>query len=818
MSGLFNLSRLRPNVTHFFMSILPQNICLLAMFLVLIWILRGAGADYGIHNLINDSEHISKQISIDWTQRIWSSPSFWTSFFLFIAAFAINVFSNRRRSVHTYATRVGTWDVAKAYVIALLIYVVFLVAWVTGPHFEYSDDVAIRIGLGLVAASILALFMIEGLLFLMRFLDRLLNRLADLKGKSGTSRWISGTAKGLLEGKTANMMVVYPVFLAMLIMVGWYKIIPAIALFSLIITTFVVLQIFFSVPLNWRYAAILFFGFALFGPQIVGPGGEPGYKLTYAGIVNGRGGDHYETPLTLGVSSPDQCSAQAGFEPVNVVKSLDAWHARYATEMPGAPAPKLVIVATSGGAYRSAYWTAMVLDKIAEESGRDGALPGMAQSIRLLTGASGGMVGAGYFSALADEDFDFPLRGSVEAAIDQDVFAFQEPDFQAAGNYPDPAVARLTTRFPVPGDSLSPIAQMLLQKDIPSIIMPWRQSLDRGKVLEWQWGTMRTSFAELAPGEEAGWRPSLIISPTIVETGQPLLITNLDLSFRGHSQRKSARSRRTPVQEAEKFFDLFPCAHETFEVATAVRMNAAFPFVSPAASLPTRPPRRVVDAGYYDNYGVSLVAAYLSDRTIREWIKAHTSGVVILQLRAFPQGTETEQTCQEAEDAAIDALQPVGLFSTGAGTQPDDAMKAGLHPMSWLTSPVEAAVSARRATMVFRNAQELRRVALLYDRGFVKSFVFVNTVEDVSLNWYLPSDERREMRKCFENQWETNLRVLEPEWVETGPVAMRSVTFGVTEESDVGSEEKPALPPRVPGAEPQFREVEGIVKTPGIEY
>ena len=47
-------------------------------------------------------------------------------------------------------------------------------------------------------------------------------------------------------------------------------------------------------------------------------------------------------------------------------------------------------------------------------------------------------------------------------------------------------------------------------------------------------------------------------------------------------------------------------------------MNASFPYISPAVSLPVDPPRRVVDAGYYDNYGVNLAAAWAYMN--REWI------------------------------------------------------------------------------------------------------------------------------------------------------------------------------------------------------
>ena len=38
---------------------------------------------------------------------------------------------------------------------------------------------------------------------------------------------------------------------------------------------------------------------------------------------------------------------------------------------------------------------------------------------------------------------------------------------------------------------------------------------------------------------------------------------------------------------AVELFRLFPAARDTFQVGTAARVNASFPFVSPGVSLPT---------------------------------------------------------------------------------------------------------------------------------------------------------------------------------------------------------------------------------------
>jgi hypothetical protein len=64
----------------------------------------------------------------------------------------------------------------------------------------------------------------------------------------------------------------------------------------------------------------------------------------------------------------------------------------------------------------------------------------------------------------------------------------------------------------------------------------------------------------------------IVLSPMLVESGQPLLISNLDLSdIVGESE-----------DEAMDFFHVFPQARSSFRLGTAVRMSATFPIVSPA--------------------------------------------------------------------------------------------------------------------------------------------------------------------------------------------------------------------------------------------
>jgi hypothetical protein len=60
-------------------------------------------------------------------------------------------------------------------------------------------------------------------------------------------------------------------------------------------------------------------------------------------------------------------------------------------------------------------------------------------------------------------------------------------------------------------------------------------------------------------------------------------------------------------------------------------MNATFPYIMPAASLPTTPAIEVMDAGIRDNYGILNSVRFLFE--FREWIQNNTSGIVLIQIR-----------------------------------------------------------------------------------------------------------------------------------------------------------------------------------------
>jgi hypothetical protein len=340
-------------------------------------------------------------------------------------------------------------------------------------------------------------------------------------------------------------------------------------------------------------------------------------------------------------------------------------------------------------------------------------------------------------------------------------------------------------------DFLSAVTNQLVFSDLPKMLWPFNQGWDRGRELEEVWKEKMTlsegadaavcrldrRARDLATGEWEGWRPTLIFTPMIVEDGRRLLISNLNLDFAprnvGHMlmsteanklTRNSQIARALPEGfdifslSAVEFFRLFPDAWD-FRLSTAVRMSATFPLVSPAVSLPTTPPRRVVDAGYYDNYGVNLAALWVSQN--QDWLVDNTSGVVLIQVRDWQGERVRRELNSDAEDTA-----PPGLLARLFGANRFSGQLAdGLGALSrytgkgseWITSPIEGVSSARYSINSFRNDEQVEALSNLFhwtqthhpvQKGFYTTVVF-ECPKEASLSWAVSERESQDIRRGF---------------------------------------------------------------------
>jgi hypothetical protein len=383
----------------------------------------------------------------------------------------------------------------------------------------------------------------------------------------------------------------------------------------------------------------------------------------------------------------------------------------------------LVIVCASGGGIRAGTWTAALLGQLDE-------VPGFTESTRLVTGASGGMVGAAFWVAEL-----YRRAGGVPDGRHPTTRAFvahspKTASEKAASKLPDVAAA-------VARDCLTPLACQLVFNDLKYLFRARCNPEDRGRALEKAWidhsgGTLSVTFSDLAAGERAGRWPSLVFSPMIVEDGRRLLLSNLDLSqvVENRVRWTNAANGAPSVASISAYAlgEIFRNSLGDVSLATAARLSASFPYVSPAVVLPTVPRRRVVDAGYYDNYGLSLACGWLGEADALGWIERHVSRVLVIQIR------------DSVSQLSIDPASPREREDARAPTPRESDLARGLEG---LTTPVAGLLSARNSVMLFRNDGELEAVTALLDRhrpGFVRTEVF-DFRGEASLSWYLTRDE-----------------------------------------------------------------------------
>jgi predicted acylesterase/phospholipase RssA len=392
----------------------------------------------------------------------------------------------------------------------------------------------------------------------------------------------------------------------------------------------------------------------------------------------------------------------------------------------------LIVVVVSGGGLRSAAWTLTVLHTLEEEFAAQGI--DFPAHVRMITGASGGMLGAAYYVACLDEPKN--RRQGFERR-----------------NEMDEQFERLTR------DGLTPLMNQFVFGDLPAVFSPWPCRFDRGKALEQAWsvnmaGKLDMTFAELRDSEKHGWRPSLVFTPMLVEDGRRIILSNLDmrhpLSNDGNlltgDSSDFLRDYRTSDNysvEAFELFRLIPGAQNRVRLSTAIRMSASFPFFSPAVSLPTRPRRRVVDAGYYDNFGVNFSAAWLFTGSHRSWLEKHASKVVLIQIR----------------DGISDAQRSLRKLNPEKSTRQSRAVEE-------MSSPLEGLYNGQFASSAFRNDGQLELLSQYIrekDETFSATYPYGQTrrrftvvtfefPEQAALSWYLSAQERSLLRKAIERK------------------------------------------------------------------
>jgi hypothetical protein len=347
--------------------------------------------------------------------------------------------------------------------------------------------------------------------------------------------------------------------------------------------------------------------------------------------------------------------ADAPAQGVTLEEALACWRGKNGLEQnrcseaaqgaaPARGAVPLILVATTGGGIRAAYWTDLVLDCAFEVAAGQPCPRGthdrsFARSNRLfaMSGISGGSLGlASYAAYLGEKKGRLPETNWVERSLD--------------------------------GDSLSASGAWWLLVEIPRVFLQFRSPTDRAGVLERGW-ERNWPGGELSRGLFALWRdhpqaPLLLLNGTSVEDGCRFETSVLDGNV------ETAGGQASGCRSSEPFDDSLPAdptqppplkrtqidarsvlpatrdlvdllCHDRVDVSlsTAALLSARFPFVNPSGRIERRcdtpgsrrPIAYVVDGGYLDTSGASPLVEAMGklEPMIDRWNEAHPARCIV---------------------------------------------------------------------------------------------------------------------------------------------------------------------------------------------
>lgn len=292
---------------------------------------------------------------------------------------------------------------------------------------------------------------------------------------------------------------------------------------------------------------------------------------------------------------------------------LERWKAkvRVNTTTKKPKKPKLIFLCVSGGGQRAALWTMHVLQAT------DSVLAGqLMPHTFLITGASGGLVGASYFRELY-------LRHQQDSTIN----LYNKQYLQNISK-----------------DNLNAIAFSLVVSDLFFKFQQFNYKghwyyKDRGYAFEQQLnkntaGVMDKTIIDYREPERLAQVPMLLLAPTIINDGRKLYISPQHVSYMTTADRQTPNYLIPKLKGVEflRFFEKQDATQLRF--LSALRMSATFPYITPNVALPSEPAMEIMDAGISDNFGISDATRFLY--IFRDWISQNTSGVIFLSVRDSP--------------------------------------------------------------------------------------------------------------------------------------------------------------------------------------
>jgi len=268
----------------------------------------------------------------------------------------------------------------------------------------------------------------------------------------------------------------------------------------------------------------------------------------------------------------------------------------------------MYILNFSGGGTRSATFAMDVLQHLDSITGGS-----LMKKTFLISGASGGMLGASYFREL------YRLR--------------EQGNNIYLGNK---AYAENMSK-----DLLNPLFSSMVTRDIfaPAqrfYVGKYQYVKDRAYSFEEQLnentsGILDKQIRDYIDDEANARIPLMMYGSTVSADGRKMLISTQPVSYMMRNWPDTA-SGIMGEPDAIDFCSFFRRQDPyNLRVLSAMRINATFPYVLPNVWLPTQPVIDVMDAGIRDNFGQEMSIRFLS--VFNDWIAENTAGVVFIQIR-----------------------------------------------------------------------------------------------------------------------------------------------------------------------------------------
>jgi hypothetical protein len=312
---------------------------------------------------------------------------------------------------------------------------------------------------------------------------------------------------------------------------------------------------------------------------------------------------------------------------------LENWKKKF----PKKNKPKMVFLCASGGGQRAAVWSFRTLQVV------DNATNGqLMQNAVLMTGASGGMIGAAYYRDLYYKQ----LQGRIIDCKNE----------QYVDN--------------IAKDVLNPLLFNFFVNDIFFRVRNFeinglKYTKDRGFAFEQQLArntetALNRSLKSYQKPEADAIIPMLIMSPTVVNDGRKLYISPQNVSYMCTAQlgtKYNTQQRIKGIEFRRMFKDQWA---DSLHFMSALRMSATFPYITPNVVLPSYPSMEIMDAGLSDNFGYTDAIRFMY--VFRDWISENTSGVVIVSIRDSDKEMQIEK--RKGQTIFEKVFNPIGsLYS-----------------------------------------------------------------------------------------------------------------------------------------------------------